>query len=311
MKENLNHRLRRTTLRQLRALTAVLRSGSTKGAAEALHVTPPAITLQLRELEAAVDGPLIERRSDGVHPTALGAELSSAAERIEAILSESAEAIEALNGIERGSVAVGVISTAKYFAPRALAAFSRQHPGIDMRLAIGNRKDTIQALGDFELDLAIMGRPPKDFAVDQQEIGEHPHIIICPPDHPLVGRRRLDLRDLAAETFLLREPGSGTRTVLEELFANAGLDLAVGMEISSNETIKQAVIAGLGIALISAHTSAAELADGRLAQLDGKGLPVLRRWYLVKRADKRLLPAADAMWTFLRTHVRDFLPPPM
>ncbi len=310
MKEKLNHRLARTTLRQLRALAALLKSGSTKGAAEALHVTPPAITLQLRELEAAVEAPLIERRPDGVRPTALGAELQGAIERIEAILAETAEAIEALNGLEGGTVAVGVISTAKYFAPKALAAFARKHPGIEMRLAIGNREETIEGLASFELDLAIMGRPPRDFAVEQTEIGEHPHVIIAPPDHALAGRRGIALRNLARETFLLREPGSGTRAVLEELFSNAGLDLDVGMEIGSNETIKQAVIAGLGIALISAHTSSAEITDGRLAVLDVEGLPVRRRWFIVRRADKRLLPAAEAMWTFLAGQARDFLPPP-
>jgi DNA-binding transcriptional LysR family regulator len=224
MKENLNHCLGRTTLRQLRALSAVLRSGSTKAAAEALHVTPPAITLQLRELEAAAGAPLIERRPNGATPTAVGAELLDAAERIEAILADAADAILFLKGLKGGKVTVGVISTAKYFAPKA------------------------------------------------------------------------------------REAGSGTRAVLEELFADAGSALRIGMEIGSNETIKQAVIAGLGIALISAHTIAAEVADGRLAVLDVENLPVVRRWFIVARADKRLSPAAGAMWTFLATHARTFLP---
>lgn len=309
MKEKLNHCLSRTTLRQLRAFAALIRSGSTKGAAQALHVTPPAITLQLRELEAAAGGlPLLERRPSGVYPTALGGEILEATERIEAILTDTAEIIEALKGLESGSVAVGVISTAKYFAPKALAAFSRDHPGIDMRITVGNRQDTIKALAGYDLDLAVMGRPPKEVAVDKAEIGDHPHVIIASPDHHLIGRSQVKLAELAGETFLLREPGSGTRSLIEDLFSKAGIDLSTGMEIGSNETIKQAVIAGLGIALISAHTIAAEVADGRLAVLDVKHLPIMRTWFLVKRADKRLSPAADALWTFLAANVQTFLP---
>ena len=308
MKENLNHTLSRATLRQLRALVAILRTGSTKAAAAALHVTPPAITLQLRDLEAMAGAPLIERRPNGVQPTAIGAELLAAAEKMEATLAETAEAIEAIKGLRRGTVSVGVIDTAQYFAPMALAAFVRDHPEIEMRLSIGNRKATIQALTDFEFDFAIMGRPPQDLKVDHAEIGEHPHVIIVPPDHPLAGKQRMPLSDLADQTFLLREHGSGTRTIIDHLFLNAGLNLKAGMEIASNETIKQAVIAGIGIALLSAHTVAAEIADGRLKTLDVEGLPILRTWYLVKRSDKRLLPAAGAMWTFLSAHARDFLP---
>jgi LysR family transcriptional regulator for metE and metH len=308
MKEKVNHRLFRVTLRQLRALEALVRTGSTKGAAAALHVTPPAVTLQLRQLEVAVGGPLVERRPDGGQPTALGAEVLDAAERIEVILADTAGMIEALRGLEGGQVAVGVISTAKYFAPKALAAFAREHPRIELRLMVGNRAETIRDLGGFELDLAIMGRPPSDFAVDQVPIGDHPHVIIAPPEHALTGRRAIPLADLAGETFLLREPGSGTRTLLQELFVRTEAKLQGGMEIGSNETIKQAVIAGLGIALISAHTVAAEIEDGRLAVLDVEHLPVIRQWFVVKRADKRLSPAAEARWAFLAGNARDYLP---
>lgn len=308
MKEKLNHLLGRVTLRQLRAFTALLRTGSTKGAAEALLVTPPAITLQLRELEAAVGMPLIERRPDGIEPTAAGAEILDAATRIDTLLADTADLIQTFRGLEGGKVAVGVISTAKYFAPKAIAAFSREHPGIDISLKVGNRQETIRSLAGYDFDLAIMGRPPGDFAVDQAAIGDHPHVIIAPPEHRLAERTSITLGQLADETFLLREPGSGTRTVLQELFKKGPSTLDRGMEIGSNETIKQAVIAGLGIALISAHTVAVEVADGRLAMLDVEGLPIMRTWYLVKRSEKRLLPAAEAMWTFLAAHATEFLP---
>jgi LysR family transcriptional regulator for metE and metH len=308
MKEKLNHALSRVTLRQLRALTALVRTGSTKGAAAALHVTPPAITLQLRELESVVGLPLIERRPDGIMPTAAGAGMLDAALHIDARLADTADLIQTLRGVDGGKVAVGVISTAKYFVPQAIAAFAKQHANVDIGLKIGNREETIRSLQEFDLDLAIMGRPPDGFPVDKTPIGDHPHVMIAPPDHPLAGRTGLRLKDLSNEKFLLREPGSGTRILFQKIIEDAGFYPHLGMEMGSNETIKQAVIAGLGIAVISGHTIGAEVDDGRLAILDIEPLPVMRTWFLVKRSDKKLLPAAEAIWTFLATNSQDFLP---
>lgn len=309
MKEKLNNQsLERVTLRQLRMFSALLQAGTTKGAAEALHVTPPAITLQMRELEAAVGMPLIERRRDGIEPTAAGAEIRDVTMRIETLLADAADMIQSLRGLEGGKVAVGVISTAKYFAPMAIAAFAKEHPGVDISLKVEDRDEIIQSLADYEFDLAIMGRPPGDFAVDQAPIGDHPHVIIASPDHPLVGRKGLAFADLMDETFLLREPDSGTRMLFQDMLKATGFDTARGMAFDSNETIKQSVIAGLGIAVISAHTVAAEIADERLAILDVEHMPVMRTWYLVKRTDTRLLPAGEAMWAFLSAHAKGFLP---
>lgn len=300
--------MRRVTLKQLRALEAVTRLGSISGAARTLHVTPPAVRLQLSLLEGAAGVPLLERTTRGQRVTAAGREFLAAIERIDAALAECGEALQALSGTDCGQVAVGVVSTAKYFAPRALAAFARAHPNIDVRLTVGNRQDMITALAGYDLDFAVMGRPPEDIKVEKAVIGDHPHIIIGPPDHPLVERTRLSLTDFAGDRFLLREPGSGTRLLMERLFAEAGLSPNLGMEMSSNETIKQAVIAGLGIALISAHTVSAETSDGRLAAFDVQGLPVVRQWFVVKREDKRVLPAARALWDFLADNGADYLP---
>lgn len=308
MKEKLNHVLSRVTLRQLRALAALVRTGSTKGAAAALNVTPPAITLQLRELESIVGLPLIERRPDGIVTTAAGAGMLDMALHIDARLADTADLIETLRGVDGGKITVGVISTAKYFVPQAIAAFARQHPNVDIGLKVGNREETIRSLAEFDLDLVIMGRPPEGFPVDKTPIGDHPHVMIAPLDHPLAGRTELCLADLKDQKFLLREPGSGTRILFQKLMEETGFDPRLGMEMGSNETIKQAVIAGLGIAVISAHTIGAEVADGRLAVLDIETLPVMRKWFLVKRSDKRLLPAAEAIWTFLAAHIQDFLP---
>ena len=162
MKEKLKVNLRRLTLKQLRSLTAVVGSGSVSAAAERLNVTPPAVTLQMRQLEEAAGIPLVERTEQGFRPTDGGKEVLATAKRVDALLGELGEALEALNGIDGGRVSVGVVSTAKYFAPRALAAFSRTHPKVEMRLSIGNRDETIAALRNYELDFAVMGRPPQE-----------------------------------------------------------------------------------------------------------------------------------------------------
>ncbi len=308
MKVFLNHEMRRVTLKQLRALTAVVDSGTVSAAAQALNVTPPAVALQMRLLEETAGMPLVERTGHGLRPTDCGQELLEGARRIEATLADCGVALEELRGMERGRVTVGVVSTGKYFAPRVIAAFVKAHPGIDLRLQIGNRQETIAGLKNFDLDLAIMGRPPEDFETEQAVIADHPHIIVGPEGHPLAGKRRLSLAELAGETFLLREEGSGSRMLLQRLFAEAGLSPNLGMEIGSNETIKQAVMAGLGIALLSAHTVSAELADGRLVSFDVVGLPIVRQWFVVTQKDKRLLPAAKALWTFFAESGADFLP---
>ena len=302
--------MRRVTLKQLRALAAVVESGTLASAAQALHVTPPAVALQMRLLEETAGMPLVERTNEGLRATDCGQELLSANRRIEAALVDCGEAIRELHGMERGQVTIGVISTAKYFAPGVIAAFVKAQPKVDLRLRIGNRQDIILGLRSFDFDLAIMGRPPEDIEAELAVIGDHPHIIVGPTDHPLAGKESLGLEDLAGETFLLREEGSGTRLLMQRLFAQAGLSPNLGMEIGSNETIKQAVMAGLGIALISAHTVAAELGERRLVAFDVSGLPIVRQWFLVTQKDRRLLPAAQSLWDFFATSGADFLPTP-
>ena len=251
--------------------------------------------------------PLTERRAAGLLPTSVGLELLRAQARLDGAIADCTAALAALGSVERGKVAVGVVSTAKYFAPFALAAFRHERPLIDLRLTVDNRAGTIEALRDFTLDFAVMGRPPADVPVEAEVIGDHPHVIIAPPNHPLA-HKRLGLGALAEQMFLMREAGSGTRALAEKLFAEAGIEPEIGMEIDSNETIKQAVMAGLGIAFLSAHTAAAELADRRVVTLDCEGLPAMRQWHVVKHAEKRLLPAGRALWRFLVDRGADYLP---
>jgi DNA-binding transcriptional LysR family regulator len=308
MKDSLNKRVRAVTLRQLRALAAVVDAGSITAAAARTAVTPPAVSLQLRQLEDLVGVPLVERAAHGYLPTAAGNELLAAAIHIERVLADCNEAIDMLSDAEAGRVTLGVISTAKYFVPQAVAAFKREHPRIEIRLKVGNREEMLAGLEQYDFDIAITGRPPEAFEVDMEVIGDHPHVIVAPPDSPLTRRQALTLLDLQGQPFLLREQGSGTRLLVQTLFRAAGLALSTGMEIGSNETIKQAVIAGLGIALISGHTIAHEVREGRLAVLDVEGLPVVRQWYVVKRREKRLLPAAQTFRDFLICSAGEHLP---
>ena len=296
------------TLKQLRAFLAVLDTGSFAGAAEATAVTPPAITIAMRQLEEAIGLPILERGADGVRPTEAGEELRTAAMGVEAALARCGDRIEALKGAARGRATVGVISTAKYFAPKALGAFAKAYPTIELKLVVGNRRDILEALAGNAVDLAIMGRPPEDIDLDRFELGDNPHVVIAAPDHPLAGTAAIEPSELLRERFLVREPGSGTRILMERFFAQNGVAPEIAMEIGSNETLKQAVIAGLGISFISAHTIAAEIGDGRLVALDVKGLPIRRKWFVVHRADRRLLPAPHALIDFLAAEGRRFLP---
>ncbi|MGI9388118.1 MAG: LysR family transcriptional regulator [Methyloligellaceae bacterium] len=308
MKENLKRVLSRITLKQLRAFDAVVRTGTISAAAQSLSVTPPAVTMQMRLLENEAGLPLLERTESGLRLTDAGQLILDAAHRCEVALEDCGEALASLRGANSGHVSVGVVSTAKYFAPRALAVFARNHAKVDVRLSVGNRGKTIASLRDYELDFAVMGRPPDSFDVEHAIIGDHPHIIVAPPGHPMAKRKNIAISELASQTFLLREEGSGTRLLMQRLFSEVGLNPNIGMEIGSNETIKQAVMAGLGIALISAHTVAPELQEGRIVQIRAEGLPVVRQWFVVKRKDKSLLPASQALWDFLAQAGVDFLP---
>jgi len=308
MSKKLNIDLRAISLKQFRTFATVVREGAYSRAAKVLNLTPPAITFQMQQLEESVGMPLIERTDKGLRVTDGGHEILAAAGRIDAVLSECSENLEALSGIEGGKVTVGIVSTAKYFAPRALAEFVKDHPNVDVRLMVGNREETIATMRNYDLDLAVMGRPPEDFEIDSEIIGDHPHIVIGPPGHPKMNRKDIPLMELAEETFLLREQGSGTRLLMERLFMAAGANPRTGMEIGSNETIKQAVMAGLGVALLSAHTVAAELQEGRLIKFDVHELPVIRQWFVVKRQDKRVMPSAQALWDFLASSGHDHFP---
>ena len=302
------HFARELSLRQLRALAAVHKHRSVTAAARQLNLTQPAVTLQLRNLQALAGLSLIQRTSDGMLLTDAGREVLALTERIEAAIASCETSLDMIAGKTAGRISIGAVSTAKYFVPFAISGFSRAYPNVDVTLSIGNREEIGKALRGYDLDFAIMGRPPVDIPMNMHLIGDHPHVIIAPTTHRLARKLRLNLAELAGETFLTREPGSGTRGLMEQLFEAGHVVPKIGMAMSSNETIKQAVIAGLGIAFISAHTVATELDERRLVTLDVDGLPVVRQWFVVARQDKVLLPPAQAMLDFLSVKGAQFLP---
>lgn len=288
-------RLDALSLRHLRCLRAVCDTGSLTAAAQLLGLTPPAVHSQLRGLEDLAGCPLVERAEHGAfRATAEGHALLAAEAQIGVALSRAAREVAALRQGRAGTVLLGVVSTGKYFAPGLVARLLRLMPEIEVTLRIGNRDTVLTAMAQDELDLAIMGRPPREPAVIADPVGPHPHIIIAAPDHPLAAADPVTPGDLLAETFLSREEGSGTRILMTRLLDRIGEGAPWrAVEMGTNETIKQAVIAGLGIALISQHTVTEELRTGRLVALSAIGLPIQRSWYLLRRADREMSPATS------------------
>lgn len=274
-----------------------------------LRLTGPAVTLQLQQLEAELGVMLFDRLSSGLRPTSAGKAVIEAAEAIEERLRILTDEIDAIAHGRRGSLRLGVVSTAKYFAPRLMAAFLKKHPGIRLDLTVGNREETVAALANHRLDFALMGRPPRDLPVEAQVFGDHPLVIVAPSDHPLAKRRDISKEEVAKEHFLIREAGSGTRMSLEIFFSSIPGKLeALGSEMASNETIKQAVMAGMGIAFISSHTVEMELELGRLVILDVEGMPIRREWHSVWRNDRVFTPAMQVFNRFLKNEGARHLP---
>lgn len=301
--------MRTLTLRQLRIVEAIHRCGKIVNAGKALGLTGPAVTLQLKQVEEAVGMELFERASSGLYATDAGRAFVKASRAVDERLRALSDELDAIKGVRRGSLIVGAVSTAKYFAPRIIAGFMKAFPGVELKLLVGNRAQTIAKLEENALDIALMGSPPPGVPVEAQAFGDHPLLIVSEPGHPLAAARAISKQRIAAEHFIIRERGSGTRASFERFFGEIPGRLDdPGTEMDSNETIKQAVMAGLGIAFISAHTVASEVAERRLTVLDVVGLPIRRQWFSVMRSDRTLTPAMAAFCGFLAEQGAAFLP---
>jgi len=303
-------KLEALTLKQLRALGAVSRLGSITAAAELLGLTPPAVHTQLRGLETAMGCKVLASSgAGGAVLTPEGDAVLRASAQIEKALAACVERVRALRGGVAGVVVLGVVSTGKYFAPRLVARLHAAFPDVEVILKVGNRGQIIEDLQHGSIELAIMGRPPRNPPVIADVLGPHPHVLIAPPEHRLAGSERVDAAELLAETFIAREEGSGTRILMTRYLDRLGDGTPYRqMEMGSNETIKQAVMAGLGIAMISQHTVSDEIRTGRLVTLPADGLPIERRWYLLHREDLTLSPTLENVRDFILELEGDYFP---
>jgi DNA-binding transcriptional LysR family regulator len=291
--------MKNLTLRQLRAFAAVAQHANFARAAAELHLTPPAVTMQIKELEREVGLPLFDREARQVRLTLTGEYLLSYARRVLAELKNAQDMVATLRRLEGGDLVVGMVSSAQHFLPALMGEFRAEHREVVVRLRVGNREQLAGWMRDNALDLAVMGRPPREWATRAEPFATNPLVLVTARDHAFVHMEQVSAQRVSMETLLLREPGSGTRAALEEYLREHHLHLGVTMELPSNETIKQAVIAGLGISLMSLHSLGLELQQGLLATPEVEGLPILRRWHLVKNHGKTLSPAAEAFRYFV------------
>lgn len=286
-------------MRQLQIFSVAARHLSFVRASEELFLTQPAVSMQIRQLEETVGMPLFDKIGKKMFLTEAGRQIERTAHEVLGAIKNAQDSLASLAGLRSGLVSVALVSTAKYFVPRLIALFRQSYPEIELRLAVSNRETLIQLLRNNEIDLAIMGRPPKEIDALSFPLARHPHVIIAAPGHPLVAQRKIKPEELSGETFLLREEGSGTRLAMESFFNAEHVEPQRGMVMGSNETIKQAVIAGLGLGFISLHTLALELKAGELVVLDVVGTPMIRTWYAAHLSNKNLSPATAAFKEFI------------
>lgn len=310
------------SFRQLQIFAAVARGLSYTRAAEELHLTQPAVFTQVRQLQDQLGAVLIERLGKRLYLTHAGETVLATAREVLGEMERLEMRLAELRGMAQGRLRVAVVSTAKYDIPRRLGEFSRRHPGITVTLTVGNREELLARLAANEDDLYVLGTPPQEADAEHHAYADNPLVVIAPPGHVLAGQAlagqalagqalggggSVPPAALAAGPFLMRERGSGTRIAAERYFAGRGLVPVVRMELGANEAIKQAVMAGLGLSVISRGSARLELESGHLTELPVEGFPLMRQWHVAWPRGKRLSVAARAFLDVLF----DGRPPPL
>ncbi len=295
--------MKNITFRQLRIFSEVAKQLSFVRAAESLHLTPPAVTMQVKELELQLGMKLFERQGRQVSLTTVGEYFLVYVRRMLATLKDADDAMARFLKLESGVLNLGMVGTAKYFVPRLLTRFREEHPGIELRLQQGiNREQLVTLLQHGEVDLAIMGRPPTEMATRTEPFAAHPHVFVAPPKHSILSIDRPAVSALADHPLIVREPASGTRALMNRFFQDHRFEPRIAMEMPSNETIKQAVMAGMGLGFLSLHTIGLELSCGLLEIVRIEGSPLVRAWNIVHMQSKILSPAAEALRYFILEH---------
>jgi DNA-binding transcriptional LysR family regulator len=300
--------LRHVSLRQLQIFEAIARLRGFTRAAEELFLTQPTVSMQIKKMEAGVGLPLFEQIGKQTYLTDAGRVVYDHARHILDSMSNMEMEIADLQGLKTGMLRLAVVTTAKYFAPRALGQFCERYPGVDVALKVTNRERLLERLTQKIDDLYIIGHPPELESVVFEPYLANPLVVLAPRTHPLVGQTAIEPAQLAQYPFIMRESGSGTRLAIEDFFAQRGIKLTIRMELGSNEAIKQAIDAGLGISVLSRHTLVLEGEHGRLAILDVKGFPIPWQWFVGHNKGKRLSVIAKTFLSFLKSKGDSIMP---
>lgn len=291
--------MRHTTFRQLEVFEAIARLGSFTRAAEELFLSQPTASIQIKKLTETVGMPLFEQVGKRLYLTDAGKALQGTSREIFETLNNFEMLVADMQGLKRGKLRLAVVTTAKYFAPRLLGPFCKVYPGIDISLEVSNRERLLERMNENQDDLYVLGQPPEGLDIECEPFLDNPLVVLAPANHPLAGQRNIPLKRLAQEPFIMRESGSGTRIALERLFSEHNLNLKVRMELGSNEAIKQAIVGGLGISVLSRHTLALDAATGQIATLDVKHFPIQRQWYAAYPAGKQPTIVAQTFLEYL------------
>lgn len=294
--------MKQATLHQLKVFEAAARNGSFTRAAEELFLTQPTVSMQVKQLTKAVGLPLFEQVGKRLYLTQAGQELFATCKEIFERISQFEMTVADLKGMKQGKLRLAVITTAKYFVPRLLGTFCQLYPGIDITLQVTNHSGIVERLKENLDDLYVMSQLPEHLDISYQPFLENPMVVLAPINHPLAQEKNISLQRLSGEPFILREPGSGTRTAMQKLFDEHGVSLKVKLELGSNEAIKQAITGGLGISVLSRHTVTTE--GSQLTILDVEHFPIRRYWYMVYPAGKQLSVVARTYFDYLLTVAR-------
>lgn len=295
------------TLQQLKLFEAVSRNSSYTRAAEELHLTQPAVSIQLKRLESHVGIPLFEQVGKKIYPTSAGKIMYQTSVDILQKIHDLDISIEVLKGIVKGPIQISLVSTTKYFMPLLLGHFLQRYPEVEPRLKFTNRARTVEHLINNQDDFVVMGQIPDESNLQAYPFLENILVVVAAPDHPLAGKKNISLKALAKHRFVEREPGSGTRQTFDRLLASHHLEVKPYMELGSSEAIKQAVIAGLGLGIQSRYSLDLELMAGKLVILDVQEFPIKRRWYAVHLKGKKLSLVAQTFLDFIIDESRDIL----
>lgn len=297
--------MQQATLHQLKVFEAVARHNSFTRAAEELFLTQPTVSMQVKQLTRSVGLPLFDQVGKRLYLTEAGQQLLSASREIFDKLDQIEMTIADLKGLKQGKLRLAVITTAKYFVPRLLGPFCQKYPGIDIALQVTNHRGITERLGENLDDLYIVSQLPEGLNLSSYPVLENPLVVLATASHPLVGQKQIPIELLADEPFIMREPGSGTRKSVQELFDRHGVSVKVRLELGSNEAIKQAIAGGLGISILSRHTLALEGATEQLAILDVQEFPIQNQWYVIYPKGKQLSIVAQAFFEYLLQEAKE------